>query len=190
MIGRSSALPHADDQDDLVEQSGSDRERERESDRERFLGSHRALAACAREFTRLASSVTSRVELLRSQTGDGKPTIKLSPERCIVQLGPVALTVAWLRATLDSVADGRLLVIVWDGTVATRPASSPERLAAPNGPPRTASPVWEEVLVAAATGEGSWRWEVENDATRGYDSPELADRCVERLREALEERTA
>ena len=154
-------------------------------DSDQFLGSHRALAACTREFGRLAEEVGKRAATLGRETGQDAPELRLAPGRSIVQLGPVALTIAWLRSTLDTVADGRLLVIAWNGTVARGAGQSPERSIGPRAA-RTAVALWEETFVAAGTSEASWAWRREGGAGETYGSPELADHCVAQLRRALE----
>lgn len=150
-------------------------------DRERYLGSHRALAACTREFARLAEDVSR----LASTLGVTEETVELrvTPGRCIVQVGPVALTISWLRSTLDSVADGRLLVVAWKGTVGGGAKRGFERAAPPAS--RSAVAIWEETLIADATGDGDWHWYTEGHPTRRFDSETLAKRCVEPLRKAL-----
>ena len=66
-----------------------------------FLSSHRAQAVCTREFARLSEGLVAATKVLAVQTSIEPPTVRLSPDRCIVQLGPVALTVAWLRNGTD-----------------------------------------------------------------------------------------
>src|SRR3712207_5583806 len=83
------------------------------SDRPGFLASHRALAVCTREVSKLSDAIVDGVEALAARGLVEKPVAKVSPGRTIIQLGPVALTIAWLRSTLDTVADGQLLAIVW-----------------------------------------------------------------------------
>ena len=155
-------------------------------DKERFLTSHRAHAACTREFGRLSDEVARLAGELHGEILDGEADVRMTPGRCIVQLGPVALTLAWLRSTLDSVAEGKLLVIAWRGTIAPGGKQIPERGLGPRSP-RTAVALWEETLVADGTSEESWEWRSESDATRAWDSAALASRCVERLRSALAE---
>ena len=154
-----------------------------------FLDSHRALAVCTRELARLADEVVRGVAALAGAAAAEKTTVRRSPDRCIVQLGPVALTIAWLRGTHDAVAAGELLVIVWRGAVAPRPRLQPERPA--TGPaPLGATPLWEQVLTPKGDSEETWAWQPEDDDDRveRCSSAELAARCVGRLRAAYMER--
>ena len=149
-----------------------------------FLASHRALAACTRELARLADDVASGVATLADASPTEKATVRRSPDRCIVQLGPVALTVAWLRGSHDAVAAGELLVIVWRGAVAPRQQHQPER-PVPGPAPIGATPLWEQVLTAAGESEDTWQWQPQGDDSVGRcSSAELAVRCVGRLRTA------
>jgi hypothetical protein len=163
-------------------------------DRPSFVGSHRALAVCTREFGRLASEVAGSLTALHTAGEMEKALIVQSPGRYIVQVGPVALTIAWLRSRLDVVADGELLVVVWHGNVAPPAARFRERVT--KGPTSTsttgvgpsAESLWEEVFLVRADSEESWRWELTKAAatidTAGtsFNSTELAARSVERLR--------
>lgn len=160
--------------------------------RERFLSSHRAIAACAREFGRLVDEIVEGATLLRTELQiEEEADVRLTPDRCIVQLGPVALTVAWLRGNLDSLADGRLLVIAWEGTVAKRRLSQiPERVSLPRDVQKaTAVAVWEGSFVAIAESEASWDWQRETDGNDRSGSRELAARAVGQLRSAWHHRS-
>ena len=156
------------------------------ADRQPFLTTYRAVAACTREFGRLVDEVVQGVAALGLAGIDEKPVVRQSPDRCIVQLGPVALTLAWLQNGRDSVALGELLVVGWQGAVAQRAEYSPER--ARSGP-AALSPkeLWADVLVAGATDEASWLWHVAGNPDEGRPSTELAARCFERLRLAYAE---
>jgi hypothetical protein len=113
--------------------------------------------------------------------------VRQSPTRCIVQLGPVALTVAWLRSAVDSIAFGQLLIIVWRGMVAPPQDLRPERAAAPRGSRAPATALWEEVLVPDATSADDWRWRSNAPNGGRHTSTELAAHCVARLRVAYNE---
>lgn len=153
--------------------------------RERFLTSHRALAACTREFGRLAQEVAERASALRHELAiEEEPELRLTPERCIMQVGPVAVTLAWLRGPLDSLTDGRLLIIAWRGTITRRRFSESPARRGDRPVTQTAEGVWEEAFVASAENELTWEWQSETDPSRRYDSAALATRSIEQLRAA------
>ena len=83
------------------------------------------------------------------------PQHACTPDRCIVQLGPVALTLGWLRSTPDSVAEGRLLVIVWQGTVTPRRRFHAERPAGQQLQAKSATVLWECEFAAEAASEAT-----------------------------------
>ncbi|HEU4643864.1 MAG TPA: hypothetical protein VFS44_15550 [Gemmatimonadaceae bacterium] len=159
------------------ERLADDRDR---MERQPFLATHRALAVCTRELGRLCDEVVQGAQALHGTSAGELLEVRQSPGRCIVQFGPVALTVAWLRSTLDTVADGELLAIVWRGTVAPRRVPLPERSPASQAP-RAATALWEEVLTAVATDEESWRWQSGNAIAESRSSTELAAQFVARL---------
>jgi hypothetical protein len=152
-----------------------------------FLASHRALGVCTRELARLADEVVRGVAALSGAGPAEVATVRRSPDRCIVQLGPVALTIAWLRGNHDAVAAGELLVIVWRGAVAPRTRLQPERPAM-GPPPLGATPLWEQVLIAVGDSEETWGWQAHDEPIGRCSSAELAARCVGRLRAAYRER--
>ena len=157
-------------------------------DREDFLDSHRALAVCAREFDRLADDVAKRLADLADEEKGLKADVRRSPGRCIVQLGPVALTVSWLRTRAETVSQGRLLVVEWHGTVGANGAQEYV-----NGVPtvavtQTAKVVRETVFVPDASDEKSWTWRREGKTGRkAYRSAELAKFCASSFNSTLRE---
>jgi hypothetical protein len=157
-------------------------------DKEEFLDSHRALAVCAREFDRLADDVAKRVMDLEDEAKGLKADVKRSPGRCIVQLGPVALTISWLRTRAETVSQGRLLIVEWTGTVGANGAQEYV-----NGVPtvavtQTAKVVSENVYLAEASDEKSWTWRREGKNSRkAYKSPELAKSVVSSVNSTLRE---
>jgi hypothetical protein len=150
------------------------------SDRPAYLASHKSLAACQRELNRLTTALMAQVQAIADRDGH-TATIRRSPDRCILQLGPVALTIAWLKSAMDSVAEGQLLIVVWSGTIAARGKYSPERPSKPAT--STASIVWQETLAADAEEEGQWAWRSGSAASLSTD--DLAKMAVERLQTAL-----
>jgi hypothetical protein len=157
--------------------------------RQSFLGSHRAFAACTREFARLSDEIRQSVAALPGVATDEKTTVRQSPDRFIVQLGPVALTIAWLRHGSDMVESGELLVIVWRGVVAPSQRVQPERPRV--GPaPFAATALWEQVFTPIAEDETSWAWQPINQRGESWSSTSLSAMCVERLRAAYQECSA
>lgn len=155
------------------------------SDRPPFLGSYRALAACTRQFGKLVEDIArgaSRIPSGEPLAGEplARAVVRQSPGRCIVQFGPVALTVTWLRSTLDIVSHGELLVAVWQGAVAPPMRGLPERAAqARSGDAATL--LWEQVYAVEAESEASWNW-CPLESEGGHSSTDLAEQCVDRLR--------
>lgn len=160
-------------------------------DKEEFLDSHRALAVCAREFDRLADDVSKRVLDLEDEAKGLKADVKRSPGRCIVQLGPVALSISWLRTRGETVSQGRLLIVEWNGTVG---ANGEQEYV--NGVPtvavkQTAKVVSENVFLAEANDEKSWTWRREGkNARKAYRSGELAKSVVSSINGTLRDRRA
>jgi hypothetical protein len=155
-------------------------------DREDFLDSHRALAVCAREFDRLADDISKRVTGLENEEKGLKADVRRSPGRCIVQLGPVALTISWLRTRAETVSQGRLLIVEWNGTVGANGAQEYV-----NGVPtvavtQTAKVVRETVFLPDATDEKTWTWRREGkNGRKAWKSPELAKSVVSSINGTL-----
>ena len=160
-----------------------------------FVTSYRATAACTRELGRLHDDIAAALSAWRdgfAAAGGSvpeEPVVRRSPARCLVQLGPVALTVAWLQRAQGTVADGELLAVVWRGEVAVRTPQGFERSYDRAGA-SSATALWETVLVAAAESETQWRWVTAGEADDPMSSAALAVQCVERLCAAYTEHTA
>ena len=157
-------------------------------DREDFLDSHRALAVCAREFDRLADDIAKRVLNLQDEAKGLKADVRRSPGRCIVQLGPVALTISWLRTRAETVSQGRLLIVEWNGTVGANGAQEYV-----NGVPtvavtQTAKVVRETVFLPDASDEKSWTWRREGkNGRKAWKSADLAKSVVSSVNGTLRE---
>jgi hypothetical protein len=147
--------------------------------RDTFLASHRAITHLGREFDRLASEVAKRAATVNRDDTEVPLEVHRVPGRCTVQLGPVALTLSWVRTRPDTVATGRLMIIEWEGQMARGVAAS----AGPNP-----IPLRETVLRADATRVEEWQWKSDDVAGYAYDSSELAAHCVDSLAYALQDR--
>jgi hypothetical protein len=144
-----------------------------------FLTTPRAFAPCAREFARLSAEIVDAIVGAFGELLPAKIIVRQSPERCIVQVGRVALTVAWLRNTHDSIAEGELLVILWRGIVAPRMHFQPERLTDPAT--ITATAIGETVFVPEATCEADWMWRPIESTSERYTSADLARARADQL---------
>lgn len=174
----------------MTQSTDSSDQRHEWLDRPPFIDSHRARSLCIRQRSRLFAELARRVRGLH-ESGRTEAVTRPSPDRYIAQLGPVALTVAWLRDRFDSVADGELLAIVWRGSVAQSEVRRPERKS--GSPISTATVLWEEVVLAEATSEETWRWcpvAAKAAESVAFTSDELAERYVDRLRAAYEDALA
>ena len=143
-----------------------------------FLSTLRAMSACGREFARLTDGIAERATSSFGDAIDFKIAIRRTPERCIIQVGPSALTVAFIRNRRDS-AEGELLVIYWRGNVAPSLRQQPERA---TQPALSAEALSESVYVAEATSEADWMWRSREEPDNNYTSVSLADVIVDRLR--------
>lgn len=152
-----------------------------------YLSTPRALSAAAREFARLGDSLADGVATEFGASTDRQLTVRRSPDRCIIQVGNAAVTVAWLRNRHDS-AEGELLIIHWRGTVAPSINQQFERARELR---LTATPLSERVFQAEATCETDWMWRSRDEPANRYTSTSLAAFVIEHLRiahEALEQR--
>ena len=155
-------------------------------DRETYLGSHRSGPACARELERLADDVIQRVEAMDRDETAGEIEVRRGAGRCIIQLGPVALTMSWIRSRTDAVIEGRLMIMEWDGIVRRGTDQVPERAPVRHAF-RPATLLREDVFVADAATEQTWRWRRDGRPLGMYTSRDLATRCMASLVARLEE---
>lgn len=145
-----------------------------------YLTTHRALAACTRELSRLSDEVIAGTATLSATLATPPAVIRRPPGRCLIQLGAVALSIVWLRSTLDSVATGELMVNVWHGAIAPRLHHRSERPGEVRTPP-PATLLWERVLTAIAVDEQTWAWQPIAADELPLDSAALARLSVEHL---------
>jgi len=168
----------------MIEHAPSATDASSGGERPAFLGTHRAISVAGREFTRLSDALVAAAKKVATAHAAEAPTTRLSPDRCIVQLGPVALTVAYIRSGRDVPVGGQLLAIIWRGTIAARGEHIPERSGGRKAPAPPVQ-VWEETHVVSAQSESTWHWHPRALDQAGYTSPELAELCIERLQDAL-----
>lgn len=151
-----------------------------------YLTTHRALAACTRELSRLSDDLLALTETLSATLAAPRPVVRRPPGRCIIQFGPVALTAVWLRSTPDSVATGELMMNLWRGAVAPRLHHRSER-PGQERVPEPATLLWERLLTASAADEQTWVWQPDAADEMPIRSEALARMCVDRLGRAYAE---
>jgi hypothetical protein len=155
-------------------------------DRDSYLGSHRSGPACARELERLTDDVIQRVESMDRDEAAGEVDVRRGAGRCIIQLGPVALTMSWIRSRTDAVIEGRLMIMEWDGIVRRGTDQVPERAPVRHAF-QPATLLREDVFVADAATEQTWRWRRDGRPLGTYTSRDLATRCMASLMARLGE---
>ena len=82
-----------------------------------------------------------------------------------MRVAGVGITFSWLPGGAGTVADGRLLVIQWDGA-----AKQGRGIAAL----RLATPVRERVYRAEGSSAESWKWRADSPNGRAWSSAHLA----------------
>ncbi|MBA3920104.1 MAG: hypothetical protein C0516_16190 [Gemmatimonas sp.] len=171
----------------MIEQASPERilDAQLGADRTAFLASHRAQSVATREFTRFADTIVKAVKGIAAEKEVEPPVLRMAPERCIVQVGPVALTAAHIKTGSDVPLGGHLLAIVWHGTIAPRGDHVPERNGA-RAKAITPTQLWEESCTVSADNENNWHWHPNGLDQAGYTSTELAERCLAQLTQALE----
>jgi len=148
-----------------------------------YLATHRALGACTRELVRLTDAVIADATQLATALGAAKPVVRNPPGRCLVQLGPVALTVVWLRSSPESASTGELLVGVWRGAVAPRMHHRRER-PGQERQPAPATLLWERVFTAEAESDITWQWRHAIADLAPVTSSALSELCIAQLGQA------
>jgi len=130
-----------------------------------YMAQPRAQTALRRELDTLTTELASRVKSIGADRTDGHVEFHSSPQRMVVQLGSVGLSLSWVAARSGNLADGRLLVIEWEGAIAHGRGM---------GGLKTASPTREQLFRPEAKGPDNWCWRAEGTAGTAYTSRDLA----------------
>jgi hypothetical protein len=130
-----------------------------------YMSQPRAQTALRRELDTLTTELASRVKSVGSDRTDGHVEFHSSPQRLVVQLGSVGLSLSWVAARTGNLADGRLLVIEWAGAIAHGRGM---------GGLKTASPTREQQFRPEAKGPDDWCWRAEGTVGTAYTSRNLA----------------
>jgi hypothetical protein len=130
-----------------------------------YISQPRAQTALRRELDALSTELASRVKSIGGERADGHVELHCSPQRVVVQLGSVGLSLSWVAARSGNLADGRLLVIEWAGAITHGRGM---------GGLKTASPTREQLFRPEAKGPDDWCWRAEGLAGPAYSSRNLA----------------
>jgi hypothetical protein len=130
-----------------------------------YIAQPRAQTALRRELDALTTELASRVKAVGADRTDGHVELHCSPQRLVVQLGSVGLSLSWVAARSGNLADGRLLVIEWEGAITHGRGM---------GGLKTASPTREQLFRPEAKGPDDWCWRAEGTAATAYSSRNLA----------------
>jgi hypothetical protein len=134
-----------------------------------FLTSQRALTLINRELDSLSAAVLKLFEAPGTLPEGMAPSVRRTPDRYTVQLGPVGLSFSWIRGRSQSIADGQLLVIEWSGQLGEQHSPTD---------PRKAMPAFEHVLQPHATSPDDWQWRRMDLDLVCYTTRDLAGQCV------------
>ena len=137
--------------------------------RVQFLTSQRALTLVNRELDALSATVLKLCEAPGALPTGLAASVRRTPDRYTVQIGPVGLSFSWIRGRSNSIADGQLLVIEWSGQLGERHAPAD---------PRNAMPAFEHVLQPHATSPEDWQWRRTDLDLACYTTRDLAEQCV------------
>ncbi|MFN2567716.1 MAG: hypothetical protein ABR499_22200 [Gemmatimonadaceae bacterium] len=139
-----------------------------------FSRSSGGTLASTREFTALIDEIERELSERCRRGSELTPQVYRTPDRLIVQLGAVGLSVSRMRSDPGVPAETSLLVIEWKGTI-TQPGSSRAR-------GDRATPLREHVLRADTDKTTAWRWlDADGGGQRVYASRDLAAQCVHLL---------
>ena len=133
-----------------------------------YMSQPRAHTALKREFEALTTELAHRVKGETDRLGQDQVEMHCAPQRLVVQLGPVGLSMSWVAGRSGNLADGRLMVIEWDGAIAHSRQI---------GGAKTASPTREMTYRPEAKGPDDWCWRPESGDGSSYTSRNLAGQC-------------
>jgi hypothetical protein len=129
-----------------------------------YMSQPRAQTALRRELDVLTTELASRVKSVGADRTD-PVEFHYSPQRLVVQLGSVGLSLSWVASRTGNLADGRLLVIEWAGAITHGRGM---------GGLKTASPTREQQFRPDAKGPDDWCWRAEGTVGTAYTSRNLA----------------
>jgi hypothetical protein len=167
-VSAAGGTPRPDTDETAAARLAVDERRAR--DRATFLGSQRAVTMVSRELDALSAAVTRCCGEPGALPEGVVPSVRRTPDRYTVQIGPVGLSFSWIRGRSNSIADGQLLVIEWSGRLGDQPADV--------GRATNAMPAFEHVLQPNATAPDNWQWRRTDLDFCAYTTRDLAAQCV------------
>lgn len=131
-----------------------------------YLAQPRAQTTLKHQLEELSGELARRLRTESDRVVDGKLDLHSTPQRTVVQVGRVGLSYSWVAGRSGVIADGRLLVIEWDGVVTHSPRMT--------GNTQSASPSRERVFRPQASGPDDWRWCADDGEHVSYSTRNLA----------------
>ena len=145
-----------------------------------YLGQSRAQGALRRELDALCAELEPRFDVKRDPASDHILELYKLPHRVVARVDGVGVSFSWVAGAHGTVADGRLMVIEWNGIAATRGS----------GAMRTAKAVREVVYVPEATAAENWRWRMELPNGRASSTADLVGEWIAVATMSMESRAA
>ena len=130
-----------------------------------FLSQPRAFSALRRELDLLAAELKPHLRVEESRAPDRTAELQLLPNRVVVRLDDVGISFSWVAGRLGTVADGRLLVIQWNGAI---------RQSRGVAAMTSATLVRERVYRAEGSDPESWVWRADAPNGRALSTAHLA----------------
>ena len=128
-----------------------------------FLAQPRAFSALRRELDSISAALDP-ARLSKRHGADRVAERHSLPNRLIARLDDVGVSFSWVAGRLGTVADGRLLVIQWGGVTSRKRGISALK---------EATPIYERVYRAEATGPDEWNWRADDANGRACSTEHL-----------------
>jgi hypothetical protein len=133
-----------------------------------YLGQSRAQGALRRELDALCGELEPRFDVKRDPAAEHIFELYKLPHRVVARVDSVAVSFSWVGGAHGTVADGRLMVIEWNGIAANRGS----------GAMRTAKAVREVLYVPEATAADNWRWRMDLPNGRASSTADLVGEWI------------
>jgi hypothetical protein len=130
-----------------------------------FLGQPRAVSALRRELDSLGEELEARSRREAASGVERSFALYSVPNRLVARFGEAGVSFSWVQGRMGTVADGRLLVIQWEGLSETD--RGPNVL-------KSATAVREQVYRAEGNDPADWRWRADAPHGRAWSSANLA----------------